>query len=112
MFTGENVDKDTPVVSKSKRRKISRPGHLPRRLDESLFTPLLTGLENAKSVKARSDLFHATWSPCQASVDVRNTPWPTKTTELINCRISYKMPTMTPLPQLLTSSLIMIFNCT
>ena len=73
MFTGENVDDGGLVGPKSKRRKTVKPGHLRQRLDNSFFVPLLTGLENAKSVHTRSDLFHAAWGPRQASIEVRGT---------------------------------------
>ncbi len=70
LFAPENIETDGLAVPKTKRRKLSKPDHIPEQSDQPSFFPLLTGLENAKSVKARSNLFHVAWSPRQALIDV------------------------------------------
>ncbi len=71
MFTAENADADCLAIPRFKKRKISKSEDLSDEPDDLLFVPLLTGLEHAKSVQARSDLFHTTWSPQQEMIDVR-----------------------------------------
>lgn len=72
MFQAETAETDGLAVSKPKNRsEILKIQDLSVQPDELSFVPLLTGLENAKSVKARSDLFHAAWSPQQALIDAR-----------------------------------------
>jgi hypothetical protein len=75
VFHPETINTDGLAISKPKRQKLSETVDLSVPPDELLFVPLLTGLENVDSVKARSDLFHAAWSPRQALIDVRSNVW-------------------------------------
>ena len=70
MFTAGNADGDDLAIAKSKRRKISKSPDFSRQLEKPLFVPLLTGLENEKSVKFRYDLFDTAWGPRQEVIDV------------------------------------------